>query len=122
MALGEAVRNIQLEEFPFDSKVQSSQTFFQMLLALEARRLHLAFIGIGPESRLFDWLGIDKVAYGGIENLGGAPLVRDKELPDEALIMFGSPYRSARVDQVTYAIKSHMFMAGEDLSKEEADG
>lgn len=121
MKLGEAVRNIQLEEFPFKKDYTPSYTFFQMLLALEARRLHLAFIGVGPETRLFDWLGIDKVAYGGIENLGGAPLMRDKELPDEALIFFGSPYRNARIDQVTYAIKSHMFLAGEDLPEEEAD-
>jgi hypothetical protein len=121
MALGEAVRNIQLEEFQIKKDSVPSYTFFQMLLALEARRLHLAFIGVGPETRLFDWLGIDKVAYGGIENLGGAPLVRDKNLPDEALIMFGSPYRNARIDQVTYAIKSHMFLAGEDLPEETAD-
>lgn len=121
MQLGEVVRNIQLEEFPFNRSSTPAQTFFKMLLALEARRLHLSHIGVGPETRLFDWLGIDKVAYGGIENLGGAPLMRDKNLPDEALILFGSPYRAARIDQVTYAIKNHMFLAGEDLPEEETD-
>jgi hypothetical protein len=120
MQLGEVVRNIQLEEFPFQKETSAPQTFLHMLLALEVRRLHLAFIGIGPESRLFDWMGIDKVAYGGIENLGGATLVRDKNLPDESLIMFGSPYQHARIDQVTYAIKSHMFLEGEDLPEEAA--
>lgn len=121
MHLGEVARNIQLDEFPFKKSASPTDTFFQMMLALEARRLHLAFIGIGPETRLFDWLGIDKVAYGGIENLGGAQLMRDKGLPDESLIFFGSPYRNARIDQVTYAIKSHMFLAGEDLPEEVAD-
>jgi hypothetical protein len=123
MELGEVVRNIQLEEYN-GSKVHGGPTeiFFDMLLGLEARRLHLSHIGVGPETRLFDWLGLDKVAYGGIENIGGAPLVRDKSIPDEVLILFGSPYRSARVDQVTYAVKSLMFLAGEDLPEEETDG
>jgi hypothetical protein len=123
MQLGDVARNVQMEEYN-GSKLQGGPTeiFFDMLLALEARRLHLSHIGVGPETRLFDWLGIDKVAYGGIENLGGAPLQRDKSIPDEILVLFGSPYRNARIDQITYAIKSHMFLPGEDLPKEETDG
>ena len=123
MQLGDVVRNVQLDEYD-GSKLHdgSPEIFFDMLLGLEARRLHLSYIGVGPETRFFDWLQIDKVAYGGIENLGGAPLVRDKDIPDEALIIFGSPYRAARVDQVTYAIKSHMFLLGEDLIKEKENG
>ncbi len=121
--LGDVVRNVQLEEYN-GSKLHGGPTeiFFDMLLGLEARRLHLSHIGVGPETRLFDWLDIDKVAYGGIENLGGAPLVRDKDIPDEVLVIFGSPYRSARADQVTYAVKSYMFLPGEDLTKEAKDG
>jgi hypothetical protein len=123
MGLGEVARNIQMEEYA-GSKVHGGPTeiLVDMLLGLEARRLHLSHIGVGPETRLFDWLSIDKVAYGGIENLGGAPLVRDKSIPDEVLILFGSPYRSARTDQVTYATKSHMFLPGEDLPEEDKDG
>jgi len=123
MELGDVARNVQMEEYT-GSKIHGGPTeiFFDMLLGLEARRLHLSHIGVGPETRLFDWLGIDKVAYGGIENLGGAPLRKDKSIPDEVLILFGSPYRNARVDQVTYAVKSHMFLPGEDLPEEEKDG
>jgi hypothetical protein len=123
MKLGDVARNVQMEEYS-GSKIHGGPTeiLVDMLLGLEARRLHLSYIGVGPETRLFDWLSIDKVAYGGIENLGGAPLVRDKSIPDEVLILFGSPYRAARIDQVTYATKSHMFLPGEDLPEEDKDG
>lgn len=120
MKLGEAARNVQLEEFQGKSK-SPSDVLLLMMLALEMRQLHLSFVGVGANTRLFEWLGLDQVAYGGIENLGGALLVRDNNIPDEALIMFGSPYRQSRVDQVTYAIKTHMFLVKEDLPQEEPD-
>jgi hypothetical protein len=123
MLLGETVRNIQLEEYS-GSKIdgEPAEILFDMMLGIEARRLYLSHIGVSPNTRLFDWLGIDKVAYGGIENLCGAPLVRDKDIPDEVVIVLGSTHRQARTDQVTYAIKSHMFLKGEDAPKEVTDG
>lgn len=121
MSLGDVARNVQLEEY-VGQGTTPPEIFFDMLLQLEARRLHLTHIGVGPDTRFFDWMGIDKVAYGAIENLGGAELVKDKGIPDERLIFFGSPYRQGRTDQITYALVHHLFLEEADLHKEEADG
>lgn len=114
MQLGEVARNVQMEEY-WGSKTSAEEIFLDMLLGLEARRLHLAYIGVGQQTRFFDWIGVDKVAYGGIEYLGGAQLVRDGSIPDETIIFFGSPSLPPRVDQVTYAIKCYMFLKEADL-------
>lgn len=114
--LGDIARNVLLEEYAGSGKTPT-EVFFESLLHLEARRLHLTHIGVGPQTRMFDWLGIDKVAYGAIENLGGAQLVRDKGIPDDRMMFFGSPYRQGRTDQITYALALHLFLPGEDLQE-----
>lgn len=109
MSLGEVARNVKMEEFVSrGSPKNPAELMLEMALGLEVRRLHLTHIGVGVETRFFEWIGADPVAYGGIENLGGARLVRDSDIPDDVVIIFGSPYRQARVDQITYALKSHM--------------
>jgi len=123
MELGEVVRNIPMEEFSSPRKsTTASEALLDMMLMLEARRLHLTHIGVGPETRLFEWLGIDKVAYGGMENLGGAALVVDKSVPEDVILLLGGPYRHGRIDQATLAVKNHMFVPGEDLLTGENDG
>lgn len=115
--LGDIARNVQLEEYGGKGKTPT-EIFFEALLGLEARRLHLTHIGVGPQTRMFDWLGIDKVAYGAIENLGGASLVRDTGIPDDRMIFFGSPFKNARTDQITYALILHLFKPEEDIIAE----
>lgn len=119
VGLGDVARNVIMDEYALPPDSSSLQAFLYMMLSVEARRLHLTHIGTGSNTRLFEWLGIDRIAYGSIENIGGAEIVRDGEIPDDILIFFGSPYRSGRIDQITYAIKVHMFLEGEDLPEEE---
>lgn len=125
MCLGEVARNIHLAEYN-GSKINRGPTeiFFDMLLGIEARRLHLSHIGVGSIEHFLDWMGLDKIAHGGIAHLGGVSFVQDKDIPDNRLIFFGSPYRRARIDQITYALTHHMFVPDEDLNpvKEPEDG
>ena len=113
MKLGDVARNVMLEEYGGKARLPT-EIFFEALLHLEARRLHLTHIGVGPQTRMLDWFGLDKVAYGAIENLGGAALVRDKGIPDDRMIFFGSPFRNGRTDQISYALTLHLFLQEED--------
>jgi hypothetical protein len=117
MQLGEVARNVTMEEYS-GTKKAPTEIFFDLLLAMTSRRLHLSFIGVGANTRMFSWMGLDSIAYGGIERIGGARLVRDGSIPDDNLILFGSPHNNARIDQLTYAIKAQMFME-EDLEKDD---
>jgi hypothetical protein len=121
MNLGDVARNVYLEEYSDVGGYTPAEILLRMMLQLEARRLHLTHIGVGPNTRMFDWLGIDKVAYGAIENLGGAELVRDKDIPDERLVFFGSPQHQGRTDQITYGLIHHLFLEKEDTSSQEVE-
>jgi len=120
MQLGEIARNVMMEEYTGKEELPA-KILVDLMLQIESRHLFLSYVGVGAESRLITWLGLDPIAYGGIGNLCGVPLRRDRDVPDNVLIFLGSPYRSARMDQVTYAIKAHMFLPGEDLPAEESD-
>ena len=109
MQLGEVARNVKMDEFSGElGSLSPAEILIKMALGIEVRHLHLTHIGLGAETDFFSWMDLDPVAYGGIENLVGASLVRDSDIPDDVVIFFGGPYRQGRVDQITYALKSHM--------------
>lgn len=118
--LGDMARNILMEEYS-GRMTKPFAIFFDMLLALSARRLHLTHIGVGPETRLFEWLGIDPIAYGGITYFAGAEVVRDGSLPDDSLIFFSGRRAGGRIDQSTFALRCHM-LTSEDLEQEDDNG
>ena len=122
MSLGEVARNVKMEEFAGSGSPENpAELLFEMALGIEVRHLHLTHIGVGAETRFFEWMGIDRVAYGGIENLMGARLVRDPDIPDDVMILFGGPRRMGRIDQITYAFKSHMSVASKYLEEEDRE-
>ncbi len=113
---GDVARNILMDEYSEGSNPQ--EIFFGMLLALSARRFYLTHIGIGIESRFFTWMGLDYAAYGGIEHLAGAKIMRDSELPNDVIIFYGGRRQGGHLDQAKYALKCYMFLE-EDLQQEE---
>ena len=109
LSLGAMARNVDMEEY-VGSKAQGepAEIFLDMLLYLSARRLCLTHVGVGYESCIFTWLGLDPVAYGGLTHVGGAEFVRDSDIPDDVMIFFASRTAFARVDQVVFALTYRM--------------
>lgn len=118
--LADVARNVSMTEYA--SAGASCGDFFSMLLALSARRLHLTHIGIGTESRFFEWLLIDPIAYAGLTHLAGAELIQEEDLPNESVVFFAGPQRSGRIDQITYALKCYMPTLEELQQGEANDG
>lgn len=114
-SLGSIARNIFMEEYS-GTRLHGGPTeiLFDMFLGISARQLYLTHIGIGVASQFFDWMSMDPIAYGGIDRLGGAQLVRDSDIPDNTLIMFAGPYAAGQADQATYALTCRMIFPGGD--------
>ena len=120
MTLGETARNVMMEEYLPKNGDGSKETFIAMLLAIAARRLHLTHIGVGVETKFFDWLHLDRIIFGGIENIAGVELRRDREIPDDNMIFFAGPQKGGRLDQSTYALKCHLLVVEETDEQEDA--
>jgi len=118
MTVGEVARNIEMIEYEGDlgEARLHSVALIRMFLSISARGLFLTHIGVGMESRFFDWIDMDKLMFGGIESFAGARLIYDKNLPDDALILFGGPHPGGRTDQITFAVKCHLF-SEEDIEE-----
>lgn len=121
MTLGEVARNVQMEEYSFGGRETNLQAWFKMFLAISLRGLYVTHIGIGPETRLFKWLGLDEMTYGGLTQLCGAEISRDKLLGSEIMVLFAGPIQGGRPEAITYALK-HFLFTPEDLKQEEIDG
>ena len=113
---GDIARNIMMEEYSGNKTSNPLEIFFDILLGLSVRHLYLTHIGIGTESRFFQWMKLDTIVYGGIEHLAGGKLVRDEEIPNDIIIFYGNPKQGGRLDQATYALKCYMFLL-EDIEK-----
>jgi len=122
MSVGEVARNVQMEEYVSANEKESNlQAWFRMFLSISLRNLYVTHIGIGPETRLFKWLGLDEMTYGGLTQMFGAELSRDKQLGSEIVVLFAGPIQGGRPEAVSYALK-HFLFTPEDLKQETIDG
>lgn len=120
MSLGDVARNVPLQEVLPKEGRGPHETFFEMVLAISNRGLHVTHIGLGGETRFFEWLGVDPLAYGGITFFAGAEVVRDTGLPADNMILFAGPKVGGRADEITFALKCHLTIQ-DDLVAEEID-
>jgi hypothetical protein len=110
MSLGEVSRNVPMEEYN-GSKSESSpeEILVDVMMGLSVRRLVVTHIGLGPETRFFQWLGVDPLVYGGIGRFMGAEVGRDKSVPDDVLLLYASHRVGGRLEDVSLILKCHMF-------------
>ena len=118
MTLGDVARNVQMEEYNCPVKEPAVFHWTRMFLSIALRGLYVTHIGIGPETRFFRWLGVDEMTYGGLTQVFGAEIVRDKQIESDIVVLFAGPIQGGRPDNVTYALKHHLFSI-DDLEQEE---
>jgi len=121
MTLGDVSRNVHMEEYVGELPRLTAEVLQKMFLIISLRGLYVTHIGIGPETRFFRWLGVDEMIYGGLTQVFGAELVRDKQLGSDIMILFAGPVQGGQPEAVTFALKHHLFLA-EDLLQEEVSG
>jgi hypothetical protein len=122
MKLGDVSRNVQMEEYTPSADLEDNLlAWHRMWLSIALRGLYVTHIGVGPQTRLFHWLGLDPMVYGGLTQMYGADLVVDKEFAADIVVLFAGPQVGGRVEGITYAMKCHL-LTEEDLEQEELDG
>ena len=120
-SLGDVARNVSMEEYSGRRQNgRPEEIFIDMLMGVSARRLSLTHIGLGPETRFFKWMDLDEMAYGGIAQFAGAEVIRDKDIPDEIMLLFAGPRAGGKPEEATFILKCHLF-TNEDIEDKGED-
>jgi hypothetical protein len=122
-SIGAIIRNLTMEEV---DAVKESGGYInrfvltEMFLAVSLRSLHVTHIGMGSETRFFEWMQWDSIKMGGITHYCGARLSKDSEIPNDVLILVCGPRPGDRLDQAVYCLKCSMPM--EEYDEQGTDG
>jgi hypothetical protein len=120
VTIGQIARNVNMEELDDISSSNPKPSFYvhsaeivRVLLAISARNMFLTHVGLSPDSEFFNWLAVDKSAYGGITNFGGALLLEDVDIPPDAALFCASYHRGGNIEQIGLVIKLSLFNSEE---------
>jgi hypothetical protein len=123
MTLGDVARNVQMDEYRPSARTEDNLlAWHRMWLAIALRGLYVTHIGVGSSTRLFRWLGLDEMVYGGLQQMYGADIVRDKQLSDDIVVLFAGLQVGGPVEAITYAVKCHLLSEDDLATKEENHG
>lgn len=123
MNLGAVARNVQMgESSDMPARGEEPNLVIKLFMMFELRRLFVTHIAFGPESVFFRWLQVDPMIYGAIEYFLGAKVVREKDIPDDAMILFGGTRPGGPTSEITYAMKCHLLVVEEGDERQDAAG
>ena len=102
---GEKARNVSMLEIEDNDALRA---LFRAYQASDARDLFITHAAVGVESDLWAALDLDPILHGGMSSLLGAELLKDADVPNDALIIFAGPFMDGRLEETTVAFKVHL--------------
>lgn len=101
----DVVGRVAMEEV--EDSGNAHKTLFEMFFRVSTQGLEISHILAGDFRRLRKWLGLpEMVSIGG--RLLGVRAQRIESLPDDVLLVVGSPSRTAEIGYASYAVKVSM--------------
>jgi len=123
MDIDAALRNAPM--FEHSGEGRPLRILFELTQGLtEEKQRPVCFVsGQNSKGIVYQWLGIEKKSLViGNEELFGIPLIRIRSLPEETLILCGSPYADAEPKDITLALKVTMEVHNESVDGDVGQG